>query len=61
MNRLRLEVEAILLIHPAVREVAAELAARGLLRVTRGGAEVPAEAPGGPIRLGLPRQPDDPA
>lgn len=40
---------------PRVRAVAAALAARGLLRVTRGGRDVDAEAPGGPIRLGRPK------
>ncbi len=37
---------------PQIRGVAAHLAARGLLRVTRGGVVVDATAPGGPIRLG---------
>ncbi len=40
---------------PRVRAVAATLAARGLLRVTRDGRDVDAEAPGGPIRLGRPK------
>ena len=40
---------------PAVRRVAARLAAHGRLRVTRGGAPVAdAQSPGGPIRLGRP-------
>lgn len=39
---------------PEVRRVAARLAADGALRVTRGGEEVDAESPGGPIRLGRP-------
>ena len=39
---------------PHVRRVASRLAAAGMLRVTRGGVEVDAEAPGGPIRLGRP-------
>lgn len=38
---------------PEVRRVAAQLAAEGRLRVTRGGVEVDAESRGGPIRLGL--------
>jgi hypothetical protein len=37
---------------PRVRSVAAALAARGLLRVTRRGEEVDATSEGGPIRLG---------
>ena len=41
---------------PQVRRVAAHLAERGLLRVTRGGRDVDALAPGGPIRLGRPRR-----
>ena len=40
---------------PEVREVAARLAGAGRLAVTRGGAPVDPRAPGGPIRLGLPR------
>jgi hypothetical protein len=43
---------------PEVRRVAAALAAAGRLRVTRGGREVDALAPGGPIRLGRPRDRD---
>lgn len=39
---------------PAVRRVAAALARRGRVRVTRGGIEVDAESAGGPIRLGTP-------
>lgn len=38
---------------PGVRAAAARLAQRGAIRVTRRGQEVHAEAPGGPIRLGL--------
>jgi hypothetical protein len=41
---------------PEVRRVAAELAAQGRLRVTRGGEEVDAESRGGPIRLGRGRK-----
>ena len=37
---------------PRIREVAAALASRGLLRVTRRGEEVDATSEGGPIRLG---------
>ena len=40
---------------PRVRAVAGRLVQRGLLRVTRGGRDVDAEATGGPIRLGRPR------
>ena len=40
---------------PAVREAAAVLAKEGRLSVTRGGEEVDATSPGGPIRLGRPR------
>jgi len=40
---------------PAVRAAAAELARAGRLSVTRGGIEVDAMSPGGPIRLGRPR------
>ena len=40
---------------PAVRRVAAALAASGRLVVTRGRDTVDATAPGGPIRLRLPR------
>jgi hypothetical protein len=36
---------------PAVRRVAASLAAKGTLRVTRGADEVDANLPGGPVRL----------
>jgi hypothetical protein len=39
---------------PRIRAVAAVLAARGQVRASRGGAEVDALAPGGPIRLGRP-------
>ncbi len=39
---------------PAVRRVAAALAAEGRLRVTRGGVPVDAVQAGGPIRLGRP-------
>ncbi len=39
---------------PRVREVAQGLARSGRLRVTRGGVEVDATIPGGPIRLGRP-------
>ncbi|MEO9068067.1 MAG: DUF3253 domain-containing protein [Caldimonas sp.] len=39
---------------PAVREAAAALARDGRISVTRGGVEVDAVAPGGPIRLGHP-------
>ncbi|MDO9355743.1 MAG: DUF3253 domain-containing protein [Solirubrobacteraceae bacterium] len=39
---------------PRIREVAGRLAGRGLLRVTRKGAEVEATSEGGPIRLGRP-------
>lgn len=39
---------------PAVRRVAAALAAKGLLRVTRGADEVDAMSPGGPVRLRRP-------
>ena len=42
---------------PRIREVAGELAARGLLRVTRRGEAVDATSRGGPIRLG--RAPGD--
>ena len=40
---------------PTVRRVAAALADRGMLRVTRGDVEVDALQPGGPIRLRRPR------
>ena len=40
---------------PRVRAVAGRLVERGLLRVTRGGRDVDAEAAGGPIRLRRPR------
>jgi len=40
---------------PAVRAAAAGLARAGRLSVTRGGIEVDAMSPGGPIRLGRPR------
>ncbi|RZL64486.1 MAG: DUF3253 domain-containing protein [Variovorax sp.] len=40
---------------PAVRRVAAALADRGLLRVTRGDDDVDALRPDGPIRLRRPR------
>jgi hypothetical protein len=40
---------------PAVRRVAAVLAERGSLRVTRGAEEVDAMSPGGPIRLRRPK------
>ncbi|CAN7626632.1 DUF3253 domain-containing protein [Acidovorax sp. LjRoot194] len=40
---------------PHVRQVAQALAQHHRLRVTRGGVPVSATAPGGPIRLGLPR------
>lgn len=36
---------------PAVRRVAAALAAKGMLRVTRGSDEVDATSRGGPVRL----------
>jgi len=36
---------------PEIREVAGSLADAGRLRVTRGGIDVDATAPGGPIRL----------
>ena len=36
---------------PEVRRVAAVLAQRGLLRVTRGADDVDARVPGGPVRL----------
>ena len=39
---------------PHIRQVAAALASRGLLRVTRRGEEVDATSKGGPIRLGRP-------
>ncbi|NNE50976.1 MAG: DUF3253 domain-containing protein [Sulfitobacter sp.] len=39
---------------PEVRAVAAELAARGALRITQGGQSVDALTARGPIRLGLP-------
>ena len=39
---------------PEVRAVAAQLADAGRIRVTRGGVEVHAQSPGGPIRLGRP-------
>lgn len=42
---------------PAVRTAAAGLARTGRLSVTRGGVEVDATSPGGPIRLGRPRCP----
>ncbi|RYF75739.1 MAG: DUF3253 domain-containing protein, partial [Comamonadaceae bacterium] len=38
-----------------IRQVAQALAQHHRLRVTRGGMPVDATAPGGPIRLGLPR------
>lgn len=41
---------------PEVRRVAAGLARDGEVVVTRGGRVVDAEAPGGPIRIGKPRQ-----
>lgn len=41
---------------PAVRQVAAALAAKGMLRVTRGAAEVDATSKGGPVRLRRPKQ-----
>ena len=41
---------------PAVREAAAGLVRAGRLSVTRGGVEVDAMLPGGPIRLGRPRR-----
>ena len=40
---------------PAVRDAAADLVRAGRLSVTRGGVEVDAQSPGGPIRLGRPR------
>ncbi|WP_435487812.1 DUF3253 domain-containing protein [Variovorax sp. GB1R11] len=40
---------------PAVRRVAAKLAAKGALRVTRGEDEVDATSPGGPVRLRRPK------
>lgn len=40
---------------PHMRQVAHALAKQHRLRVTRGGEPVDATAPGGPIRLGLPR------
>ncbi|RZL56022.1 MAG: DUF3253 domain-containing protein [Variovorax sp.] len=40
---------------PAVRRVAAAMAAAGRLRVTRGDVEVDAMSAGGPIRLRRPR------
>lgn len=40
---------------PQIRRVAASLAAQGLLRVTRGEADVDAQSKGGPVRL---RRPD---
>lgn len=43
---------------PAVRAAAARLAAQGAITVTRRGRAVEAEAPGGPIRLGLPNARD---
>ena len=43
---------------PRVRQVAQALAQHHSLRVTRGGVPVDATAPGGPIRLGLPRPQD---
>ncbi len=39
-----------------VRQVAGRMADAGRLVVTRGGIPVEATAPGGPIRLGLPRR-----
>ena len=39
---------------PHIKQVAAALASRGLLRVTRRGEEVDATSKGGPIRLGRP-------
>ncbi|MEO1313258.1 MAG: DUF3253 domain-containing protein [Pseudomonadota bacterium] len=39
---------------PEVRRIAARLQAEGALTATRRGQTVGAEAPGGPIRLGLP-------
>lgn len=41
---------------PQVRQVVQALAQQHRLRVTRGGEPVDATAPGGPIRLGLPRE-----
>lgn len=43
---------------PDVRRVAAGLASEGLLRVTRGDADVNALSPGGPIRLRRPGSTD---
>lgn len=40
---------------PAVRRVAAKLAAKGALRVTRGADEVDATSKGGPVRLRRPK------
>ena len=40
---------------PAVRQVAAKLAAKGTLRVTRGADEVDAMSKGGPVRLRRPK------
>ncbi|MET3496433.1 DUF3253 domain-containing protein [Variovorax boronicumulans] len=40
---------------PAVRRVAATLATKGSLRVTRGADEVDARSPGGPVRLRRPK------
>lgn len=42
---------------PGIRRVAQRLADGGRLRVTRGGVEVDAASPGGPIRLGRPDAP----
>jgi hypothetical protein len=44
---------------PRIRQVAQDLARNQRLRVTRRGVPVDATTKGGPIRLGLPREPGD--